>query len=191
MFKITVKNLKQIKSDLSRFNGFLTKEQIVLYNKAFPKSFYAMEKHLFKTKGASGEHGKWPKLSEKYKLRKQISHPGKPIMRRDDALYNSLTRHTENSIKFIGYIPSTKKFIINLGTNVEADGYDYPYGHQEGTAKGNKIRRTIDPTERDLLKWAKIIQETWIKNARALTHFDKKSIPLPRWDSKTNMVVSS
>jgi phage gpG-like protein len=54
-------------------------------------TFYEIENEQFLTEGASGASGKWAPLSPAYKLFKEREFPGKTILRREDALYESIT----------------------------------------------------------------------------------------------------
>jgi phage gpG-like protein len=54
-------------------------------------TFYEIENEQFLTEGASGASGKWTPLSPAYKLFKERKFPGKTILRREDALYESMT----------------------------------------------------------------------------------------------------
>jgi hypothetical protein len=54
-------------------------------------TFYDIETQQFHTEGASGASGKWTPLSPAYKLFKEREFPGKTILRREDALYESMT----------------------------------------------------------------------------------------------------
>jgi phage gpG-like protein len=54
-------------------------------------TFYEIENEQFLTEGASGASGKWAPLSPAYKLFKEREFPGKTILRREDALYESMT----------------------------------------------------------------------------------------------------
>ena len=54
-------------------------------------TFYDVETEQFLTEGASGASGRWTPLSPAYKLFKEREWPGKTILRREDALYESMT----------------------------------------------------------------------------------------------------
>lgn len=53
--------------------------------------FYEIETGQFQSEGAKGASGKWTPLSPAYKLFKEREFPGKTILRREDALYESMT----------------------------------------------------------------------------------------------------
>jgi hypothetical protein len=54
-------------------------------------AFYEIETEQFATEGAQGASGPWTPLSDAYKVFKEIEFPGKSILRREDALYESMT----------------------------------------------------------------------------------------------------
>lgn len=54
-------------------------------------AFYEIETEQFATEGAQGASGQWAPLSPAYKLFKEREFPGKSILRREDALYESMT----------------------------------------------------------------------------------------------------
>jgi hypothetical protein len=55
------------------------------------KAFYEIETEQFATEGAQGASGQWAPLSPAYKIFKEREFPGKSILRREDALYESMT----------------------------------------------------------------------------------------------------
>jgi hypothetical protein len=54
-------------------------------------AFYEIETEQFATEGAQGASGQWAALSPAYKIFKEREFPGKTILRREDALYESMT----------------------------------------------------------------------------------------------------
>jgi phage gpG-like protein len=54
-------------------------------------AFYEIETAQFQTEGAQGASGPWAPLSPAYKVFKEREFPGKTILRRTDALYESMT----------------------------------------------------------------------------------------------------
>ena len=54
-------------------------------------AFYEIETEQFATEGARGASGQWAALSPAYKIFKEREFPGKTILRRTDALYESMT----------------------------------------------------------------------------------------------------
>jgi len=54
-------------------------------------AFYEIETEQFATEGAQGASGQWAPLSPAYKVFKEREFPGKSILRREDALYESMT----------------------------------------------------------------------------------------------------
>lgn len=55
------------------------------------RAFYEIETEQFQSEGAKGASGPWTPLSPAYKLFKEQEFPGKTILRREDALYESMT----------------------------------------------------------------------------------------------------
>ncbi len=54
-------------------------------------AFYEIEAAQFATEGAQGASGQWAALSPAYKIFKEKEFPGKTVLRREDALYESMT----------------------------------------------------------------------------------------------------
>lgn len=54
------------------------------------RAFYEIETEQFATEGAQGASGQWAPLSLAYKVFKEREFPGKTILRREDALYESM-----------------------------------------------------------------------------------------------------
>lgn len=54
-------------------------------------AFYEIQTEQFQSEGAKGASGPWTPLSPAYKLFKEREFPGKTILRREDALYESMT----------------------------------------------------------------------------------------------------
>jgi len=54
-------------------------------------AFYEIDTEQFATEGAQGASGQWAALSPAYKIFKEREFPGKSILRRTDALYESMT----------------------------------------------------------------------------------------------------
>jgi len=61
------------------------------------KVFYDIEEQQFRSEGARG-NGRWQALSPAYAKVKAKRYPGKPILQARGALYESLTRKTDNSV---------------------------------------------------------------------------------------------
>lgn len=179
MIRIGFKNTKKVLGDLSRFENVITKEMVQHFNTAIPKSFYEINKELFATEGKSGDHGKWRPLSDDYKAWKEKHYPGKTIMRRTDRLYKSLTGHTSDSIKFIGNIAN--RLHIKLGTQL-----DYGEYWQEGvmTKRGKITRRTIDPLEKQMVAFLKVIHRAYVYAARYGPFKKGWKIDVPKFDKK-------
>lgn len=69
-------------------------EQISDFRNFWPgaiTAFYEIETEQFQSEGAKGASGPWTPLSPAYKLFKEREFPGKTILRREDALYESMT----------------------------------------------------------------------------------------------------
>ena len=110
-------------------------------------------RELFGSQGSSGKHGRWAALSPNYKRWKDRHYPGQGIMVLSGKLQDSLTRDTDGSIFRV--VKSGNRYIVSIGTDVNADGFDYPSYHQE---RAKKRRRTIDPKEETWNRWAQILQ---------------------------------
>lgn len=69
-------------------------EQISDFRNFWPgviTAFYEIEVEQFQSEGAKGASGPWTPLSPAYRLFKEREFPGKTILRREDALYESMT----------------------------------------------------------------------------------------------------
>ena len=173
MIQMRWKNTKQVIGDFNRFLDKFDGAVIRKMNTDMPKAFYRMEKELFNSEGGSGEHKKWKELTEIYREWKEKHYPNKTIMRRTDRGYDSLTKHTDDSVKFIGR--SGSKIHVKLGTDVDYMGY-----HQAGIQRmGAKVaRRTIDPTERGLVDFMKIIHYAIFKHTYDSKIVDNKRLKI-------------
>lgn len=134
--------------------------------------FHIMEKNLFQGEGASGKHGKWASLSPQYRKWKARKYPGQPIMVLAGNLRASLIGATAESI--FNTTKSGNKFVYEMGTDVNRDGFDYPTYHQK---KAKKKRRTIDMTNKDTTQFGALI-------ARHIYGMAKRS---KVWDKVTSM----
>jgi phage gpG-like protein len=61
------------------------------------KLFQNIERQEFASSG--GRSGGWTPLSPAYAARKAKTHPGQPILRRDDNLFKALTQQTGETVK--------------------------------------------------------------------------------------------
>ena len=153
-------NLKQWKADgIKAANGMTKGQTVTDLNTVMEKRSHIVAKQQFSSKGSRGAHGPWKALSTKganYAAIKARLFPGKPIMRREDDLYNSLT--------------STGGENISIGTNT-ALGYSFtmgtkvPYGieHQKGGTKVKGLppmRKLLDPNNQTLRGFALAIART-------------------------------
>jgi hypothetical protein len=105
-------------------------------------TFYEIENEQFLTEGASGASGKWTPLSPAYKLFKEREFPGKTILRREDALYESMTG------------PDALDSVLRPGRDELLIGSSLPYAlfHQ-------RTRPVISFTENIVRRFIKSIQE--------------------------------
>jgi phage gpG-like protein len=105
--------------------------------------FLASEARQFASQGAYASGG-WPPLSPKYAKWKALHYPGKPILRRTDELFESLT---------IGpAIRITEPQLLVIGSDV-----DYGRYHQTGTDRMPR-RRPVELTENRRREWVRILQ---------------------------------
>jgi len=107
------------------------------------ESFLRAERRQFKSEGAYASGG-WAPLSPRYAAWKATHYPGKPILRRTDDLWRSLT--TGPAIRYI----SAHQMI--LGSDVEYGKY-----HQRGGPNLPR-RRPIELPESLRREWVKILQ---------------------------------
>lgn len=122
---------------------------------AISEGLEAKERDLFESEGATGRHGAWQELEESTKEQKESQAQYPEILRRTDALFDSLTDSSdENAIRQIG--PGFLRF-----------GSKLPYAeiHQKGFTDrgGNHVeaRRPIDFTQRDRAESLALIS-AWI-----------------------------
>jgi len=134
--------------------------------------FHKFERQLFQTEGGSGEHGKWPALSKAYKAYKSKHYPGKPIMVLEGALQASLAREGTGAIRILS--KAGNKYYIKLGTDVTADGFDYPDYHQ---SKARKKRRPIDLTADQANKFAEVLKNGVEQSVRQTGLFEVVNLP--------------
>jgi len=179
MLKISVKNGNEIKADFSRFADRINGEVIKIIDKDLSADFWQVNKRVIESEGGRSAHGKWRRLSPKYREWKEKKYPGKTIMRRTDRAYKSLTQFTSDSIKNVD--GRGGKIRAKLGTQL-----DYPGFHQDGidTKRGKKTRRMIDPGKRDLVRWMKIIHDALFGYSRRSKIFDNRRLKIDngRWD---------
>jgi phage gpG-like protein len=109
------------------------------------EDFREIEKQQFAGQGI-GDGGRWQPLSAAYAKIKAQEYPGKPILRRTDRLYNSLTGNTADTS--INAQPRR----LSIGTRVF-----YGRFHQRG---GGRLvqRRPIDLNEAQRTRLVKTIQ---------------------------------
>lgn len=100
---------------------------------------FQIEKQLFDSEGASGEHGKWPALSASYAPIKQKAVGIKPILQFTGGLKSDLTSDTSHTI-------------FEVSKDELVFGSDRPQfkAHMRGNPKKNlEPRPPIDLTEKD------------------------------------------
>jgi hypothetical protein len=174
MQNITFKwaNTDQWTADFSRFQTDLEFDAVKIAAAQIIQNFQGVEKQLFDSEGASGSHGKWPELSEKYREWKEKHYPGKTVMVRTDILKNSLTSQTNESISTVSKVGNSWRIVF--GTDAKSkDGFDYPLHHQTT----GKTRRGIDPTNQQIAVWSKIIQRHIVGSAARYEHaFDRVTV---------------
>jgi phage gpG-like protein len=105
--------------------------------------FVRVERRQFASEGAYGSGG-WAPLSPRYAAWKAAHYPGKPILRRTDDLWRSLT--TGPAIRVI-----TPSMMI-VGSDVAYGRY-----HQRGGPKLPR-RRPVEFPEAERREWVKILQ---------------------------------
>ena len=113
-------------------------------------TFYEIETEQFRSEGASGASGKWAALSPAYKVFKERDFPGKTILRREDALYESMTG------------PDALDSILRPDRDELVIGSAVPYAliHQ-------KTRPIISLSEESKRRMVKSIQVRLVEFARA------------------------
>lgn len=141
-FTFTVEGETQIDRTLARFADNVT-DAVPLWDKLADR-FASVERRQFDSEGAYGSGG-WPALSPAYAAWKARAYPGKPILRRTDELYNSLTRR-----------PFGVE-VIEPGFMVVGSGIDYGRFHQAG-APPLPQRRPVELPESERRHWVRLIQ---------------------------------
>src|SRR5690242_15670684 len=113
-------------------------------------TFYEIETAQFATEGAQGASGAWAPLSPAYKAFKEVEFPGKTILRRTDALYESMTG------------PDALDSVLRPGKDELVIGSALPYAliHQ-------KTRPVISLSEDNKRAMVKSIQQRLVEFARA------------------------
>lgn len=91
---VELEGVDRVLVQLNEYKGRLTDlrpawGKILVYMRAAMANQFASE-------GGRGGSA-WQPLSERYAAEKIISHPGMPILRRDDVMFRSLTEETEDS----------------------------------------------------------------------------------------------
>jgi phage gpG-like protein len=112
------------------------------------EEFRIREARLFRSEGASGAHGAWPRLSPRYADWKAKRAPGAGILVLRGDLRTSLTVAGAE-----GAIEEVTPHSLTLGTSLPHAG-----AHQRGRGR-LPVRRVIDPTKADVERYAKIVRE--------------------------------
>ncbi len=155
--QIRAKNLKQWKADgIKAANGITDGRTVRNLNTVLEKRSFVVAKQQFSSRGGRGQHGTWQALSADYAAVKAKMFPGKPIMRRKDRLFNSLTSAGGDNIS-IG-ANTALGYSFTMGTKV-------PYGieHQKGGTKVKgqpPMRKLLDPNSQTLRGFALAIART-------------------------------
>lgn len=117
--------------------------------------FYQIEEEQFQSEGGIGLSGKWAPLSPAYKKFKEIHFPGQPILRRDNALYESLT--SSDALDSI-FIP--EKDQLTIGSKAP-----YARAHQKGLGR-MPARPPISMSEAQKHRIQKAIQKELVAFTR-------------------------
>lgn len=141
-FTFTIEGETQVDRTLARFADNIGDAR-ALWDKLADR-FAALEKRQFSSEGAYGSGG-WPALSPAYAAWKSHHYPGKPILRRTDELYNSLTRRPFGIE------------VIETGHMVLGSGVAHGKYHQAG---GGNLpqRRPVELPESERRTWVRLIQ---------------------------------
>lgn len=107
------------------------------------RRFVAGQRRQFASEGGWGSGG-WDPLSPRYASWKARMYPGKPILRRTDELYNSLTQGPAVNVQ--------EAHMAAFGSDV-----DYGAHHQRG---GERLpqRRPVELPEQERREWMRVIQ---------------------------------
>lgn len=90
----------------------------------------------------TGGRGTWAELDPLYRTRKEVSHPGKGILRRSDTYFDAATslNHPGNLAEF----GPTEMVLGVSGSYFESMfGANYPAIHEEGDEEGNLSSRSV------------------------------------------------
>ena len=123
----------QIEMDLLRLQGFLNELETKLIDRTRLFSDFIAPliigeiAEVFETEG----RGEWPPLHPLYAAEKEITHPGKTILRREDNYIQAATStsHPGNIARFG---PSEMVWGVNGGYFEAAYGENYPEQHETG-----------------------------------------------------------
>ena len=155
--RIKAVNLKQWKADgIKAAKGVTAGSTVRQLNIALMQRSHVVAKQQFSSKGGRGAHGIWQPLSTEYEKVKSKLFPGKPIMRRTDKLFKSLTSQGGSNIargsnQALGYS-------FSMGTKVP-----YAIFPQKGGTKIKgrpPMRKLLDPNNQTLRGFALAIART-------------------------------
>jgi hypothetical protein len=167
--------------ECARFTNDISLKVMEIAGRKIIQDSHRVEKELFANAGSTGKHGKWKENTPKY-LEWKLSHSAYATpMILSGNLMKSLISQTSESIATVEKIGQA--WHIKFGTDVKsADGFDYPLYHQTGSDIKGKTpqRRTIDPTNKNMFDWLKIIQMEVVGSSyRHAKLFDRVSINRP------------
>lgn len=143
-FTFTVDGDEQINRQLSRFGDDV--KDFSSFFRQVSERLQRASKELFDAQGRG-----WAPLSPAYAEWKAKHYPGKTILRRTDALYNSLAGRGR------GHVEEIHPLQMRWGTEIP-----YARFHQRGTSKMPQ-RRVIDLVEREKVQIMKDLQYYVVK----------------------------
>ena len=123
MFRIDASDITRFGSELGELGRKLS--DLTGFHRSFAaKDLSDAVRRVFDT-------ASWPPLSPAYRRQKSKTHPGKPILRRDDAYFAAATEvgHPGNLLH-----AGRRELVYGVrGSYFEGiAGYNYPFGHEEG-----------------------------------------------------------
>jgi len=164
VIEVTAPNLNKWEADATRFDYDIDHVAMIQAFKRIIKLFHRWQRKAFRSGGSIQKSGAHAALSDSYREWKERNYPGRPIMVLTGKLRKSMTGG-EGGMSTYGRLG--REWYLKIGTTVKSgDNYDYPLAHQEGSAKGGKVRKTIDPTDREMQLWLREIQKEIIKVAK-------------------------
>lgn len=163
-------NADKVASGLLEISRRLTKiEKIAAPD--MRKTFQLQTKKIFSTEGASGESGKWAKLSTKYREQKERKFPGKKILERTGAMKKDL-------LSKAAFDSFTNGFETRFRWETNSEYWEY---HQAGTEK-MPSRKTSDQTAKDLKQYLRILNGATEQVIKGVKVFDHTDVRFPTFD---------